>query len=73
MAYNPFHKLRENIVAIRIALAFRESDKLHEVDAAALRKYTGFGGLKAVLYPAGEIAEWKSAVHLKMTSSSIPR
>jgi N12 class adenine-specific DNA methylase len=58
MSFNPLHKLRDNIEAIRIALAYQPGDVLSVDDAAALRKYAGFGGLKAVLYPAGEKKEW---------------
>jgi len=59
MAFNSLQKLRDNIAAIRIALGYREGVQLSETDAAALRKYAGFGGLKAVLFPAGERSEWE--------------
>lgn len=59
MAYNSLQKLRDNIAAIRIALAYQPGNRLSESDAAALRQYAGFGGLKAVLYPAGERSEWE--------------
>src|SRR6185312_12268112 len=55
MAYNPLHKLQDNIEAIRIAL---EGTVPSEHELAALRKYTGFGGIKAILFPAGSIDEW---------------
>jgi N12 class adenine-specific DNA methylase len=59
MAFNSLRKLRDNIEAIRIALAFCEGDQLSENDAEALRKYAGFGGLKAILHPAGERSVWE--------------
>lgn len=59
MSFNPFHKLRNNIEAIRIALVYKPGDVLSGDDTAALRKYAGFGGIKAVLYPAGEKQEWE--------------
>ena len=59
MAYNSLQQLRTNIEAIRIALAFRPGDHLGEKQTATLRAYAGFGGLKAVLFPYGDINEWK--------------
>jgi N12 class adenine-specific DNA methylase len=57
MAFNPVRKMADNISAIRIALDFK-AQQLSETELAALKKYAGFGGLKAVLYPPGELAEW---------------
>lgn len=59
MTYNIHQKLEDNIRAIRIALAFQGSGKLSEEDAEALKRYAGFGGIKQVLFPYGDIAEWK--------------
>jgi len=58
MAYNPLHKLNDNLTAIRIALAYRPGDVLGEVDKEILSRYAGFGGIKAILYPAGEQEGW---------------
>ncbi|QKJ32837.1 DNA methylase [Mucilaginibacter mali] len=58
MAYNPLQHLRDNIAAIRIALDFREGIVPRGDDIQTLRAYSGFGGLKAVLFPAGEKEEW---------------
>jgi N12 class adenine-specific DNA methylase len=58
MAYNPLQKLRDNIAAIKIALAYRDGITPKPEDQAALQAYSGFGGLKAILYPAGEKEEW---------------
>ncbi|MDB4921839.1 helicase-related protein [Mucilaginibacter sp.] len=58
MAYNQFQKLRDNITAIKIALAHRNGQTAHPEDQAALQAYAGFGGLKAVLFPAGEKQGW---------------
>jgi len=60
MAYNQLQKLRDNIRAIRIALDYREGITPQPDDQAALQAYSGFGGLKAVLFPAGEKQEWTS-------------
>src|SRR3569833_1803939 len=59
MAFNSLHKLRDNIEAIRITQTYQPSDHISEAQAGALRKYAGFGGLKAILYPAGERSEWE--------------
>lgn len=58
MAYNTLHKLNDNIAAIRIALSFKEGDILSEEQKIALRKYAGFGGIKAILYPDGQKEQW---------------
>ncbi|MBW4888953.1 DNA methylase [Mucilaginibacter sp. HMF5004] len=60
MAYNPLQKLRDNIRAIRIALDFRDGLIPGLEDMDALRAYSGFGGLKAVLFPAGDQQEWRN-------------
>ncbi|HEY4195170.1 MAG TPA: DNA methylase, partial [Mucilaginibacter sp.] len=49
--------MADNISAIRIALDFT-GQQLSETELETLRKYAGFGGLKAVLFPPGEITEW---------------
>ncbi|MGF7080458.1 hypothetical protein [Mucilaginibacter sp. UYCu711] len=53
MAFQPLQKLRDNIEAIRIALAYRDGRQPTETEVIALRKYAGFGGLKAILFLAG--------------------
>ena len=58
MAYNQLQKLRDNIRAIRIALDYRDGITPEAEDQAALQAYSGFGGLKAVLFPAGDKQEW---------------
>lgn len=52
MAYNKRQKLSDNIEAIRIALQLeRENRRASAEEQAALRKYSGFGGLKFILNP----------------------
>ena len=58
MSYNLLQKLNDNIAAIRIALEWEKGKPLQPGDADALKRYAGFGGLKAILFPAGEIEEW---------------
>ena len=55
MAYNPLHKLENNIAAVRIALdhTIPSSQQLE-----LLKQYSGFGGIKAILYPYGSREEW---------------
>ncbi len=58
MGYNIHQKLIDNIEAIRIALEWKEGDKLSLTQTDALKKYAGFGGIKAVLYPNSKKEEW---------------
>lgn len=55
MAYNSLHKLNDNIVAIRIAL---EGKTPSADELVTLKRYSGFGGIKAILYPYGPKEEW---------------
>lgn len=59
MSYNSQRKLKDNIEAIRIALDWSAGKQLNADQLSALKKYSGFGGLKAVLFPDGDIGEWK--------------
>lgn len=54
MAYNPLHKLQDNIEAIRIAL---DNKVPVETELAALQRYSGFGGIKGILYHRGSVDE----------------
>ncbi len=58
MSYNSHQKLRDNIIAIRTALEWKEAQTLSFDQATALKRYAGFGGLKAILFPNGPIEEW---------------
>jgi N12 class adenine-specific DNA methylase len=58
MAYNQLQKLRDNIKAIKIALDYRDGIIPQAEDQTALQAYSGFGGLKAVLFPAGDKQQW---------------
>ncbi len=58
MNYNSQQKLKDNIAAIRIALEWQSGQSLLPEQVEALKKYAGFGGLKAVLYPNGPKEEW---------------
>ena len=58
MAYNPLHKLQDNIAAIRIALAHEPGNYVSAEQEQVLKKYAGFGGIKAVLYPNKGLEEW---------------
>ena len=51
--------MADNIAAIRIALDFN-GQQLSETELETLKKYAGFGGLKAVLFPPGDIWTWEN-------------
>ena len=59
MSYNSQQKLRDNIEAIRIALNWSAGEQLPADQLSALKKYAGFGGLKAILFPNAAKEEWK--------------
>ncbi|MGF2412618.1 MAG: helicase-related protein, partial [Ferruginibacter sp.] len=58
MAYNSQQKLQDNIAAIKIALEFTQQQTLSDAQVLSLQKYSGFGGLKAVLFPNAPKAKW---------------
>ncbi|MFT4152245.1 Eco57I restriction-modification methylase domain-containing protein [Parafilimonas sp.] len=60
MAYNVAQKLQDNLQAIHIALAYQIGNPLTADDVDSLKKYAGFGGIKAVLYPYGSTEEWQA-------------
>ena len=58
MAYNKKEHLQKNIDAIRTAfLIEREKRTPTDEELAVLRGYSGFGGLKCVLYPASALSD----------------
>jgi N12 class adenine-specific DNA methylase len=59
MSYNSQQKLKDNIEAIRISLNWSERMVLSSDQISALKKYSGFGGLKAILFPNTSKEEWK--------------
>jgi N12 class adenine-specific DNA methylase len=61
MAFNTSKKLSGNIAAIRIALEWDGRRVITKEELETLKSYAGFGGLKAILFPAGEIDEWKKS------------
>jgi hypothetical protein len=60
MAFNPVRKMADNIAAIRIALDFT-GQQLSQAELQTLKKYAGFGGLKAVLFPPGDQWTWENS------------
>ena len=65
MAYNKALKLQDNVAAIHTVLRLqKEGRTATDDDRAVLRKYSGFGGLKFILNPAGsrdDIQYWKTS------------
>ncbi|MCL6219117.1 Eco57I restriction-modification methylase domain-containing protein, partial [Zunongwangia pacifica] len=60
MAYNISEKLQDNIRAIRIALNHQNGKELGPDEVSNLKKFSGFGGIKAILYPYGTQEEWSA-------------
>lgn len=56
--YNSINKLSDNIAAIKIALSWDGVSKLSPDQIESLKKWSGFGGLKAVLFGDGTREEW---------------
>ena len=65
MAYNKGLKLQDNIAAIHTVLRLQKGNRTaNDDERAVLRKYSGFGGLKFILNPAGsrdDIQYWKTS------------
>src|SRR3546814_19571535 len=61
MAYNPLYKLNGNIAALRIAFSLKDGSKPDALQQEQLQKYSGFGGIKAVLYGEGDEASWRKS------------
>lgn len=55
VAYNPYHIIRANLDALRIAL---DEKMPSPEELRLLQQYSGFGGIKAILYPEGPKEEW---------------
>jgi N12 class adenine-specific DNA methylase len=58
MSYHAQQKLNDNIEAIRVALGFNQAQTLSDARVHSLTKYSGFGGLKAILFPNSSKEEW---------------
>ncbi|MBN8836139.1 MAG: DNA methylase [Sphingobacteriia bacterium] len=58
MGYNSQQKFKDNIEAISIALEWKPGEVITEEQAGVLRKYSGFGGIKAILFPYESKEEW---------------
>lgn len=59
MSYNARQKLEDNIQALRVVLAWDGISALPEEDIQILKKYSGMGALKAILYKTDE--DWIGA------------
>lgn len=61
MAYNISQKLKGNLAAISAAIGWQNGEALTKENISALREYSGFGGIKAILYPVGTTQDWLSS------------
>lgn len=59
MAYNQHKKLKDNIRAIEIALDWQSGFTLDQSAIESLKKYSGFGGIKPILFPEGPVEKWE--------------
>lgn len=73
MAYNSRQKLDANIAAIRVALTWKKERGLSPEEIEVLKGYSGFGGLKAVLFPDAPKEEWMRLNASKEDLSLYPR
>lgn len=60
MAYSVSQKLQDNLHAIHLALDYQNGHPLNADAIDSLKKYAGFGGIKAILYPYGTPEEWQA-------------
>lgn len=58
MAYNQHDKLIKNIAAVKAAIKWEQHGPLNADELAALRLYSGFGGIKAILLPFDSRESW---------------
>ena len=59
MAFPVRQKLSDNIAALRIALSRKVEERPDADQVEALRKYSGFGGIKQIMYGNGSREEWQ--------------
>jgi N12 class adenine-specific DNA methylase len=59
MAYNALHKLEDNIAALKVALAHQDGNTISTEQLDTLKKYSGFGGIKAVLFGEASREQWQ--------------
>lgn len=60
MAYNVQGSLKNNIAAVDAAIRWDYHQPISGEDIDRLKKYCGFGGIKAILYPYGSPEEWSA-------------
>jgi N12 class adenine-specific DNA methylase len=60
MAFNALQRLHANVLAVRVVTAWDGKRKLSADELDTLRAYSGFGGLKAILYPPGTADDWRA-------------
>lgn len=72
MSYNQQAKLQDNIKALELVFQDSAHQPLAEQELDQIRRYAGFGGLKAILYPNGPIEGWVSQGATKQDLSLYP-
>lgn len=60
MAYNAYNKLQDNLAAMRIAFSLGAQEKPNAEEVLQLQQFSGFGGIKAILFGDGDEGSWRS-------------
>jgi N12 class adenine-specific DNA methylase len=60
MGYNVAKKLEENIAAVELGLNWTSGDKLESSQLDILKRFSGFGGIKAIKYSKGPVEGWQN-------------
>ncbi|WPU94801.1 helicase-related protein [Mucilaginibacter sabulilitoris] len=60
MAFAPKQKLTDNIAALQVAFGLKSGQEPSTDQLEILKRYAGFGGIKAVMYGGGTKEEWQA-------------
>ena len=67
MAFNPKHHLVQNTEAIRLTLQLQKTGKAPTQEQSKfIRRYVGFGGIKAILLPLEDDSAWQTKADIEL-------
>jgi N12 class adenine-specific DNA methylase len=67
MAFNPKHHLVQNTEAIRLTLQLQKTGKAPTQEQSKfIRRYAGFGGIKAILLPLEDDSAWQTKADIEL-------